>query len=140
MNPHSQTEVASQGTSYHTQFEIARHFHAALVARDWSALRALLANDAHWTLPGDNTISGTANGADSVVERASKIAGYSLSFELQHILVSRDNVALSLHNTAQQGNRTLDEYLATVCQLKGNKIAAIETYLSDVEGMNAFFI
>ena len=127
-------------TNYHTQLDIARRFHAALVARDSNAIRALLTDDAQWTLPGDNTISGTANGADAVVERVRKIAGYGLNFELLHILVSRDNVALSLHNTARQGDRVLDEYLATVCRLKDGKIAVIETFLSDIDRMNAFFI
>ncbi len=140
MNLHPQTGAISQVTDSHAQLDIARRFHAALATRDWSGIRALLTDDAHWTLPGDNTISGIANGADAVVERARKIASYGLNFELLHILVSRDNVALSLHNTAQQGDRVLDEYLATVCRLKDNKIAAIETFLSDVDGMNAFFI
>lgn len=30
--------------------------------------------------------------------------------------------------------------LATVCRLREGRIAAIETYLSDVEGMNRFFV
>ncbi len=75
-----------------------------------------------------------------MVDRAHKIASYGLNFELLHILVSRDNVALSLHNTAQQGDRVLDEYLATVCRLQDGKIAAIETFLSEVDSINAFFI
>ena len=140
MKPLFQAGVVAQVSEYNAKLDIARRFHTALTARDWRALRALLTDDAHWTLPGDNTISGTANGADAVVDRARKIAGYGLNFELLHILVSRDNVALSLHNTARQGDRVLDEYLATVCRLKDGKIAAIETFLSDVDGMNAFFI
>ncbi|MEJ1975899.1 MAG: hypothetical protein WDN49_07115 [Acetobacteraceae bacterium] len=51
-----------------------------------------------------------------------------------------DNFALSLHNTASREGRILDEHLATVCYLRDGKIAAIETYLSDVEAMNAFFV
>ncbi|WKE67654.1 MULTISPECIES: nuclear transport factor 2 family protein [unclassified Streptomyces] len=92
------------------------------------------------TLPGENTISGTVVGADAVVERARKIASYGLSFELLHILVSRENMALSLHNTAQRPDAVLDEYLSTVCRLRDGRIAGIETYLSDVPGMNAFFV
>jgi hypothetical protein len=65
---------------------------------------------------------------------------FALLFRQQTLLISRDNVALSLHNTAQQGNLVLDEYLATVCRLKDGKIAAIETFLSNVDGMNAFFV
>ncbi len=139
MKPSSQKDI-SQMTNSHTQLDIARRFHAALVAHDWNALRVLLTNDAQWTLPGDNTISGTAIGADAVVERGRKIASYGLNFELLHILVSRDNVALSLHNTARQSDRVLDEYLATVCRLKDARIAEIETFLSDVDSMDAFFV
>ena len=124
----------------YTQLDVVQKFYDTLVAKDWKAMRAILTDDAHWKLPGDNTVSGTAEGADNVVERAQKISGYGLNFELLHILVSKDNAALSLRNTAQQGERILDEYLCTVCYIKDSKIVAIETFLSDVKGMNAFFI
>ncbi|MER8184641.1 nuclear transport factor 2 family protein [Kitasatospora sp. NPDC094015] len=119
---------------------LGRQFHAALAAGDWAAIRSLLHEDATWTLPGDNTISGTVVGADAVVERARKIASYGLRFELLHVLVSRENMALSLHNTAQRPDAVLDEYLSTVCRLRDGRIAEIETYLSDVPGMDAFFV
>lgn len=118
---------------------IARAFHAALVARDWAALRGLLTDDATWTLPGDNAVSGRVEGADAVVARGRKIAAFGLRFELQHVLLSRDNVALGLHNTAERDGLRLDEHLATVCRLRGGRICEIETYLSDVPGMDRFF-
>jgi ketosteroid isomerase-like protein len=118
---------------------IGKKLHAALVQQDWRALRALLTDDATWTLPGDNQISGQAVGADEVVARAQKIADFGLCFALIHILVSRDNMALSVHNTATGNGIVLDEYLATVCTLRDGKIAEIETYFSDVVRMNAFF-
>ncbi|WP_266181437.1 nuclear transport factor 2 family protein [Dyella humicola] len=126
-------------TSYEEKLALARGFHAALVKRDWAAIRNLLADDATWVLPGENRISAPAEGADAVVERAQLIASFGLNFELKHILVSRHNVALSLHNTADREGLRLDEYLSTVFFLKGDKIGAIETYLSDLPGMNAFF-
>jgi uncharacterized protein len=118
---------------------LARDFHSALVARDWPRLRALFHDDATWTLPGDNIISGRAEGGDAVVERAQLIASYGLSFELKHVLLSRENMALSLHNTAERDGVRLDEHLATVCRLRDGRIAEVETYLSDVPGMNRFF-
>ncbi|MFC0598550.1 nuclear transport factor 2 family protein [Streptomyces palmae] len=123
-----------------TAHDLGRRFHAALVSGDWPAIRSMLHDDATWTLPGDNTISGTVVGAHAVVERARKIASYGLSFELLHVLVSRENMALSLHNTARRPDAILDEYLTTVCRLRDGRIADIETYLSDVPGMNAFFV
>ena len=118
---------------------LARKFHAALVARDWAAMADLFHGDATWTLPGDNAISGTADGVDAVVDRARQIAGYGLSFALKHVLLSRDNMALSLHNTAERDGLTLDEHLATVCRLRDGRIAEVETFLSDVPMMNRFF-
>ena len=118
--------------------EIAKAFHATLVGQDWQAMRQLFHDDATWTLPGDNAISGTAVGADAVVERARLIASYGLSFELEHILLSRDNMALALHNTGERNGVDLDEHLATVCRLREGRIAEIETFLSDVPGMNRF--
>jgi hypothetical protein len=44
-----------------------------------------------------------------------------------------------LHNTANRNGRTLDEQLATVCRPRGDRIAEIETCLSEVDGMDAFF-
>jgi ketosteroid isomerase-like protein len=125
---------------YEAAHQPGKTFHACLAAGDWDGIRSLLTDDATWTLPGDNTISGTVEGADAVVERAKKIASYGLHFELLHILVSRENMALSLHNTARRGDVRLDEYLSTVCRLRDGRIASIETYLSDVPGMNAFFV
>lgn len=119
--------------------EIAHHFHSALTTRDWTKLRGLFTDDARWVLPGDNPISGVAEGADAVVARAQLIASYGLSFELKHVLLSRQNMALSLHNTANQEGLRLDEHLATVCRLRDGQIYEVETFLSDVPGMNEFF-
>jgi hypothetical protein len=126
--------------SYETNLTLAKQFHAALAERNWTGIRALLSDEAQWVLPGNNTISGPAKGAEAVVERAQKIVGYKLKFELLHILSSPTDAALHLHNTAERDGLKLDEYLATILRIKNGKIVFIETFLSDVPGMNAFFI
>lgn len=119
--------------------KIAAAFHQALLARDWDLLRTIMTADVSWTLPGENQISGTAAGVDEVIARAELIAAYGPSFELKYVLYSRDNLALAIHNQARRGDLVLDEHLATVCTLTDGRISRIETYLSDVPGMNAFF-
>jgi uncharacterized protein len=131
--------VSSQSTPEHVKQDLATAFYGALIRKDWAALRPIMSPDVTWTLPGDNQISGTAEGIDAVIARAQLIASYGLSFALQHVLVSRENMALSLHNEARRGDLLLDEHLATVCRIEEGKIAAIETYLSDVDVMNRFF-
>ncbi|MFB6440612.1 nuclear transport factor 2 family protein [Streptomyces sp. NPDC056411] len=132
--------MSTDANSTSAQYRVGKAFHTALVNADWAGIRSLLHEDAVWVLPGDNAISGPAEGADAIVQRAQRIAGYGLAFELLHTLVSRENVTLSLHNTARRGDLVLDEYLSTVCRLRDGKVESIETYLSDVDGMNAFFV
>jgi hypothetical protein len=119
---------------------IGRRFHSALAGGDWATLGTMLADDVVWTLPGDNRVSGAFAGRAQVVANFRKIAGFGVHFALQHVLVGRDNFALALHNTARRGAIALDEQVAVVCRLDGATIGAIETYLSDVDGMNAYFV
>lgn len=60
--------------------------------------------------------------------------------EFKHILCGHNNFALSIHNQAIRDGLVLDEHLATVCTLENNKISQIETFVSDVEGVNNFFV
>jgi uncharacterized protein len=118
---------------------IAQQFLAGLRSRDWSLLRSIMTDDIVWSLPGTSLISGEASGVDAVIARAQRIVSYGLTFTLKHILIGQHDLALSLHNTAKNGNQILDEHLATVCLLRNEKICPISTYLSDVERVNAFF-
>jgi ketosteroid isomerase-like protein len=126
--------------SYTERVALARRFYTVLAHGDWSSLRGLVADDAQWIVPGNNTISGPVEGGDAVITRFRQIADYGLTFTLEHVLVSRTDVALGLHSTAERDGRTLDERLTTVCRIRDGKIVLIETFLSDVEKMDAFFV
>src|ERR1700691_3721468 len=71
---------------------------------------SLLTPDATWQLPGNNLISGSG----PVVDRAQAISSYGVSFTLEEIVVSAENVALILHNVAERDGRHLDEQVADV--------------------------
>jgi hypothetical protein len=49
-------------------------------------------------------------------------------------------VALHLHNTGGHGDKILDERLTNVYLPRGNKICRIDTFISDVNMLNAFFV
>ncbi|MEI9976762.1 MAG: nuclear transport factor 2 family protein [Ignavibacteriota bacterium] len=99
-----------------------------------------MTDDIVWTLPGTSRISGEARGLDAVIQRTQTIVSYGLTFTLLHVLMGQYGLALSLHNTAQRGDKVLDEHLATVCGLRDGKISAIDSYLSDVDMVDAFFV
>jgi hypothetical protein len=44
-----------------------------------------------------------------------------------------------LHNTAAENGKVLDEHLAAVFAFRGDKIERLDTRLSDVEMVRAFF-
>ncbi len=119
---------------------ISQTFLTALRNRDWDLLKSVMTDDVVWMLPGKSLISGEASGVDAVTKRAQLIVSYGLTFTLLHILYGTHGVVLSLHNTARRGDLFLDEHLATVCSIRDGKIFAINSYLSDVDMVNAFFV
>jgi ketosteroid isomerase-like protein len=120
--------------------QVAQTFLTALRSRDWELMRSVMINDIIWSLPGTSLISGEAHGIEAVIRRSQLIVSYDLNFGLKNILLGQHGIALLLNNTARRGALVLDEHLATVCSLIGGKISRIDTYLSDVDMVNAFFI
>lgn len=120
--------------------QIAQSFLTALRNRDWELMRSIMMSDIVWSLPGTSLISGEAHGIEAVVRRSQLIVSYDLNFGLKNILFGQHGIALSLNNAARRGALVLDEHLATVCSLIGGKISRIDTYLSDVAMVNAFFV
>lgn len=119
--------------------EIGEKFLTGMRTHDWELVRSIMTVDIVWTLPGSSRISGEAHGVDAIIVRSKLITSYGLDFALKHVLYGQFGFALSLNNTAKRGDLILDEHLATVCSLDGDKISRIDTYLSDVSMANAFF-
>jgi hypothetical protein len=62
-----------------------------------------------------------------------------VNVEILRAVFGHDGIALMLHNTAERADRVLDEYLAAVFSFRGDRIARLDTYLSDVPMAEAFF-
>ncbi len=100
----------------------------------------MMAEDVFWTMPGNGAISGKAEGVDAVIGKAQTILRYGMTFTLTHVLIGQGGAALSLHNIARRADAVFDQDLVTVLGLDGGKIRAIDTYMSDVDMLNAFFV
>jgi len=119
--------------------EIAQRFITALSNRDANLLKSIMTDDVVWSLPGKSLMSGEAHGVDAILKRSEILHRHEVKIELEHIVFGYQDVALHLHNTAKRGDQILDEHLTTVCSLRGNKIRRLDTFISDVEMLNAFF-
>ena len=120
--------------------EIAQRFITALSNRDANLLKSIMTDDVVWSLPGKSLMSGEAHGVDAILKRSEILHRHEVKIELEHIVFGYQDVALHLHNTAKRGDQILDEHLTTVCSLRGNKIRRLDTFISDVEMLNAFFV
>ena len=119
---------------------VAERFLGRYADHDWEGLGALMAPDVEWSLPGDAVISGRAIGVEAVLDRVRCIVGRGVRTELLHVVTGQDAVALLLRNTADGGDGPgLDETLVTLLRPEDGLVRRIETYLSDVPGMIAFF-
>jgi uncharacterized protein len=119
--------------------QLATSFIEALRAGDANGFRSIMTDDVLWTLPGTSVVSGVAKGVEGILTRARHIVEYGVNVEIQHVVLGYEGVGLLLHNTGKRGGRVLDEYLTTVCTLREGKIARLDTYISNIEMVNAYF-
>jgi uncharacterized protein len=120
--------------------EIAQKFITGLGNGDANLLKSVMTDDVVWRLPGKSLMSGEAHGVDAILKRSETLHRYEVKIELEHVVFGYQDVALHLHNTGKRGDKILDEHLTTVCSLRGNKIRRLDTFISDVEMLNSFFV
>jgi hypothetical protein len=84
-------------------------------------------------------MSGEARGVDAITNRAATLAGFNVTIELEHVVFGLHDVAVQLHNTGCLDGKVLDEHLTTVIHLDGDKIRRLDTFITDVGMLNAYF-
>src|SRR5664279_1156657 len=131
------SELSGQTISKEEMFSLANRFLNSLKNRDWELLRLTITKDCIWRLPGSSMISGIAFGVEAVVKRASQTNCQGIS--LLNIQYGMNGFSLTLHNQETKSELIIDEYLTTVCILRGYRISGINTFLSDIEGLEHFF-
>jgi uncharacterized protein len=119
---------------------LATSFIEALRTLDAKGFQKIMTDDVVWTLPGSSVVSGVAHGVTGILQRAQAIVDHNVTLEIMHVVLGREGVALLLHNTGTWKGIVLDEYLTTVCTLRDDKIARLDTYISDIPMVDAYFI
>ena len=120
--------------------DITQKFYAAVNARDVNLMNDILTDDVVWSLPGTSLMSGEALGVEAVLERSLILNRYSVNVDVEYVVYGHKDVALHLHNTGKHAGHVLDEHLTNVYILRDDKICRIDTFVSDVGMLNAYFV
>jgi ketosteroid isomerase-like protein len=121
------------------KLQLAKKFLSVLSTPSEDVVKSVAHDDVLWTFPGSAVISGEAHGVEGVMKRANTIASYGVHVEVVRPVYGHSGVAVLLHNTGAKNGRTLGEHLAAVFSFRDDKIARLDTFLSDVPMVNAFF-
>jgi ketosteroid isomerase-like protein len=121
-------------------YSLASEFRSAQIPGDRARLSELLHPDVVWVLAGDNAVSGEARGIAAVLARFDQLAGYGVHIDIQQITIGREGAALIMHNTGEHDGQTLDEHLVSTMTIEDERITRIDTYLSDLDMMDAYFV
>lgn len=119
--------------------KLALKFLSILGKPDADVVRQIAAADVIWTFPGTSQISGEARGVDAIIRRANTIAAKKVKVKIVRTVYGLDGVSVILHNTGESEGRILDEHLAAVFTFHGERIQRLDTHLSDVPMVKAFF-
>lgn len=121
-------------------YSVADEYRSAQAACDRDRMSAVLHDDVVWVLAGDNAVSGEVRGVAAVFARFARLADYGVRIGIELITIGRDGAALIMHNTGEHDGRTLDEHLVSTMTIEDHQITRIDTYLSDLDMMNAYFV
>jgi ketosteroid isomerase-like protein len=119
--------------------ELALTFLSVLSHPNAERVKSVAVEDFVWSFPGASQISGEAHGVDGVMKRAQTIAAYGVKVEVIASVYSLSGVGVILHNTGNRNGRVLDEQVVAVFAFRGDKLARLDTHLSDVTMAEAFF-
>lgn len=119
---------------------LAIDFAMAVKTRNSETLQSLVMDDVIWSLPGTSLMSGEVHGVDGILMRAEILDAFEVNVNVEHVVVGYKNIGLLLHNTGSKGGKVLDEHLTTIFILLGNKIHRMETLISDVPMLDAYFV
>jgi ketosteroid isomerase-like protein len=121
------------------QQELGQTFLSVLSRPNADVIRSVAVDDFVWSFPGSSSISGEARGVEGVMKRAQTIASFGVKVEILRAVFGFSGVSFLLHNTANRDGQLLDEQVVAAFTFRGDKLARLDTYLSDVAMAERFF-
>ena len=126
----------------HPNAVAARRSYAASNSGDLDVIREYFTDDAVLHLAGDNAMSGTYRGRDTVMDAIARASqGWGMHSELEALLASDDHVIAFVRVTSERDGKTLDVVVAQAVKVNAEGKATEAWFLpNDQGGYDRFFL
>lgn len=121
--------------------EIVQRMYECFNRGDMDTIRQeIFAPDLVWRLPGHHPLSGTKNGTEEVIAFFEQLNKAGIQVDLSGINSWGENTVVEVHRGHGQSNgAVLDALNCTHYQIRDNRIAEVQVYISDQHTVDQFF-
>ena len=125
----------------HPNAAAARRSYEAWNSGDLDVIRAYFTDDAVLHLAGNNAMSGTYRGRDTVMDAIARASqGWGMHSELEALLASDDHVIAFVRVTSERDGKTLDVVVAQAVKVNAEGKATEAWFLpNDQRAYDQFF-
>jgi uncharacterized protein len=128
----------------HPNLDLIDSFFAAYGKRDRDDLRNVLAENATWTFPGHNPLSGTKVGIDGIAaffDAMGSVMGSSNVNVEKLVMGVNEQYAVECQHirTSRPGGPNLDQQLCVLWRFENGKIVSGRHVAADQDALDAFF-
>lgn len=119
--------------------EVVQRFYAAYAANDLDGIRATLAGDVAWTIPGHHPLAGTKHGADEIVAYFGQLQRAGFQAEVVALAASGEWV-IDLHRGwGGVGEDRIDMRWVLAYRVAAGRIAEVQNFAADQHAADLFF-
>ncbi|WP_448552292.1 nuclear transport factor 2 family protein [Thalassotalea montiporae] len=137
--PKPQTPIA-QGAQQSKALQVVQGFFAAYAKGDLEAIKAFVAEDVEWHIPGRHKLAGTKRGIAEFTEFFGQLGKAGFKAEVM-ILAANDTYVIDAHRgfSNTDGGNNIDINWVLLYQIENNKIKRVQNFSGDLYASDAFF-
>ncbi|MCE4557970.1 nuclear transport factor 2 family protein [Roseateles cellulosilyticus] len=113
-------------------------FFAAYASNDVAGVRAVMADDIAWTIPGHHSLAGTKRGVEEVLAFFHQLAKANFKAEPM-VIAEQGDYVIDHHRGWSEEAGGLDLTWCLVFRFEGGKIKEVTNYCSDQHQADIFF-
>jgi uncharacterized protein (TIGR02246 family) len=122
--------------------DLVRSGYAAFSSGDMATLSELFADDAVWTVPGSNPMSGPKQGRDAILaffgEIMTNTAG-TATVTVQDVVGGEDHTIGLHHNHAERNGKVNDQDAVLVFTIRDGRVVEVQEFHEDTAGSDEFW-